>query len=444
MLLVGNGIVVTRDENKTYIENGAICIKDQLIYDVGGLDDLKVKYHEAEFIDAKGGLIMPGFINAHNHIYSAFARGLSIPGNQPSNFLEILEGTWWKLDRKLTLKQTELSAKVTFLDCIKNGVTTVFDHHASFGHIDSSLFRIAEVTKDMGVRSCLCYEISDRDGWDKTLQAVNENIEFLEYTRRDNTELIAGMIGMHASFTLTDKTLAYIVDRNKGQGGYHIHVAEGLSDSIHCRETYGMSVVERLHKHGILGGHTIAGHCVHIQESDMDLLLDTNTSVVHNPESNMGNAVGCPEVLKMFEKGIVLGLGTDGYTNDMLESYKVGNMLHKHNSHNPSAAWNEIPTMLFEHNPGIGGKFYNKPMGVIKKGAYADIIVLDYKPFTPMNESNMNGHILFGMNGKDTMTTIINGKVLMKDREFMDLDENEIKQHALEESKRLWKELSSK
>ncbi|MDF2820932.1 MAG: selenium metabolism protein SsnA [Clostridiales bacterium] len=441
MILIGNGNVITRDNNNTYLENGAICIENQFIYDIGSLKELQIRYPEAEFIDAHGGLIMPGYINTHNHIYSALARGLSIPGNNPSNFLEILQGTWWKLDLELTMKQIALSAKITFLDCIRNGVTTVFDHHASYGNIKGSLFKVAEIAKEMGVRTCLSYEISDRDGLDKMKQSVSENIEFLEYANHDQTDMIKAMIGMHASFTLSDETLEYCVNLNKENGGYHIHVAEGISDAIHCKDTYQMSIVERLYKKGILGKKTIAAHCIHIDDSDRNRLLETGTMVVHNPESNMGNAVGCSDVLALYKKGILIGLGTDGYTNDMLESMKVANLLQKHNSENPSAAWTEIPTMLFMNNKKIAERFYNNPLGIIEKGAYADIIISDYQPFTPMNSTNMNSHILFGMNGRNTITTIINGKVRMKDRKFTVIEDTEILLECREEANHLWKAL---
>ncbi len=441
MLLVGNGTVITRDEKNTLINQGAVCIKDQVIHDVGTFEELNRSYPEAEFLDAHGGLILPGFINTHHHIYSAFARGLSIPGNNPTNFLEILEGTWWKLDRRLTLKQVELSAKITYLDCIRNGVTTVFDHHASFGNIEGSLFQIAEAAKELGVRTCLAYEISDRDGEDKMKASVKENIDFLEYCSKDTLGMLKSMIGMHASFTLSDETLCYCAQENNGRVGFHIHVAEGSSDAAHCREHYQTSVVERLMKHGILGDKSIAAHCVHIDASDMELLKESGTMVVHNPESNMGNAVGCPKVLTMLEKGILVGLGTDGYTSDMLESMKVANLLHKHDSGNPSAAWNEIPVMLFQNNRTIAQTFFNKRLGVLEQGACADVIVIDYQPYTPMNQSNLNSHILFGMNGKDTITTIINGKVRMKDRNIIDREE-ELLKYSRKEAELLWKDLS--
>ncbi len=444
MLLIGNGALVARDVDNTFYDNGAVCITDNYITEVGPYHILKEKYPEAEFIDAKGGVIMPGLINTHHHIYSAFARGMNIPGNNPQNFLEILEGTWWRLDRGLTLKQSSLSARATYMECIRNGVTTIIDHHASYGHIRGSLAAIAEAAKVSGVRTCLAYEVSDRDGRDKMLEAIKENSEFAAFTKTDNSGRISALMGLHASFTLSDDTLALCREYTHKQSGFHIHVAEGLKDETECRNLYGSSVVKRLLKEGILGEHTIAAHCIHIDEEDMDILKETNTMVVHNPESNMGNAVGAPKVLAMYKKGVLLGLGTDGYTSDMLESLKVANILQKHEAKNPSAAWTEIPEMLYFNNPSIAERVMSSNpnckagLGKLIPGAFGDVIIMDYKPITPLTKDNINGHILFGMSGKDTSTVVVNGKVLMKERQLLAEDEEKVLFQCREAAKELW------
>lgn len=447
MLLIGNGAVAVRDKENTFYENGGVCILDNYIAETGPFKEMKEKYPGAEFLDARGGLIMPGLINAHHHIYSAFARGLSIPGNHPGEFLEILEGTWWRLDRALTLKQCYLSARATYMDCIKNGVTTVIDHHASYGHIRGSLFEIAEAARISGIRTCLAYEVSDRDGREKMREAVKENGEFAAYAEKDNTGMLSAMLGLHASFTLSDETLKLCREYKGRDTGFHIHVAEGLRDEQDCRERYGMSVVKRLLKEGILGEGTIGAHCIHIGEEDMDILKETGTMVVHNPESNMGNAVGAPKILTMHQKGVLLGLGTDGYTSDMLESLKTANILHKHETKNPSAAWTEIPEMLYGNNPVIaeramrGNGGFGRKLGTLVPGAYGDVVVMDYKPPTPMTGDNVNGHILFGINGRDTSSVVVNGKILLKDRKLFMEDEDEILYQCRKEAAGLWRSL---
>ena len=440
-VLVGNGKMVTRDEENPFLEDGCLYISEGVIREVGATEALKAEHPGARFLDARGGVIMPGLINNHNHIYSAFARGLSIKGYHPRNFNDILEGQWWKLDRLLTLEDDRYSAYATYLNCIRSGVTTVFDHHASYGQITGSLFAIADVARELGVRTCLCYEVSDRDGAAKMEEAVLENEAFIQACAADSSDMLYGMMGLHAAFTLSDATLNYCA-RHRGEAGYHIHVAEGLADVQDSLAKHGKRVVNRLFDLDILGPKTIAVHCVHINKEEMGLLRDTDTMVVHNPESNMGNAIGCEPMLQIFNEGILLGLGTDGYTNDMLESYKAANILHKHHLGDPTVAWGEVPAMLFENNAKIAGRYFQKPLGVLKEGAAGDVIVCDYDPLTPMDASNINSHILFGMNGYSVTDTVIGGRVLMENRVILGVDEKEIMKESRQVAAALWRRVN--
>jgi len=444
MLLVGNGRLITRGAENRLFENGCVAVEGRLIKETGDTAALRAKYPGAEFIDARGGVIMPGLINAHNHIYSAFARGISIKGYSPSNFVEILDGLWWTIDRHLLLEDTRWSAMATYLDCIKNGCTTVFDHHASYGGIRGSLFAIAEAAKELGVRTSLCYEVSDRDGAEKMREAVAENADFIRFAKADGTDMVKGMMGLHASFTLSDETLALCRENTPEGIGFHIHVAEGMDDVYDSLKKYGKRVINRLFDHDLLGEHTITGHCIHVNGIEMDVIKQTDTMVVHNPESNMGNAVGIPPCMEMMRRGIMLGLGTDGYTNDMFESEKVANVIHKHVLSDPGAAWAEVPKMLFENNAIMANRSFEAKLGVLEPGAAADIVVSDYVPLTPMTADNCDGHILFGMSGRCIATTIINGVVKMKDRELIGIDAAAILAKCRERSEAMWTRINSR
>lgn len=441
MLIIGNGRMITRDRDCPYIERGAVVIEGDAILEVGEYEPLRQKHPHADLIDARGKVIMPGLINAHHHIYSAFARGISLPGPQPENFPRILEQVWWRIDRKLTLEQTYFSAVAAYMECIRNGVTTVIDHHAGYGAITGSLFEIAKAAKLLGVRTCLAYEISDRDGRDKMREAVRESAAFTAYEQEQGGSMLKSLMGLHASFTLSDETLDYCRAQNRFNRGYHIHVAEGIEDEDHCRRLYGCSVVERLHRKGILGRNTIAGHAIHISSSDMALLQATGTTVVHNPQSNMANAVGCPDILKMLDQGIGVGLGTDGYTNDMLESMKTAHILQKHHHQDPRRGFTEAAEMLFGHNSRIASGIFSRTVGCLKAGAAADVIIMDYSPYTPMNRDNIEGHIQFGMSGAMTDSTVINGRIVMKDRILQIEDEPQLLEQCARSARDLWRSL---
>lgn len=439
MILVGNGRLITKNEQNPYMDDGCVVIEGNVIKEIGTTKEMKEKYSDYEFIDANKKVIMPGLINTHMHIYSSFARGMAVPGKPSENFMEILENLWWRLDKKLTLEDTKYSAYATYIDCIKNGVTTVFDHHASPFAIEGSLFTIKDVAKDLGIRTNLCYEVSDRDGLKTIDQGIQENVNFIKFAQNDDSDMVKGMFGLHAAFTLSDETLEKCANEMSNlDAGYHVHTAEGIDDVIINKEKYNKKVVQRLNDFNVLNDKTIAVHCIHIDSEEMELIKENKSFVVHNPESNMGNAVGCAPVVHLLNKGITVGLGTDGYTSDMFESLKVANIIHKHQLRDPRVGWAEAPTMLFENNRKIASKHYKKDLGVLKEGAYADVIVVDYIPHTPLNENTENGHIIFGMTGRSVDTTIINGKVLMKDRILLNIDEESILAKSREMSNKLW------
>ena len=443
MILLANGKLITRDaDGAGYYPDGGVVIDGEKIAAVGETAALKAQYPQAEFVDAHGGVIMPGLINAHTHIYSALARGLSIAGNNPTNFYEVLDGTWWAIDRHLDLEATRASAQALVIDSIKQGVTTIFDHHASFCEIPGSLMKIADVTREFGMRACLCYEVSDRDGEEKSIQSVQENKDFIDYCEKNPSDMLKAMFGGHALFTISDKTFDRMNAANGGRAGYHIHVSEGMNDVYDSLQNYGRRPVQRLQDHGILGPKTILGHCIHVNTAEMEILAETGTMVVNNPESNMGNAVGISPVLQLHKKGILVGMGTDAYTNDMLESIKVALCSQRHNACLPNVGWCEVTDMLFHNNAKIAKRLGFPTLGVLKPGAAADVIVMDYKPFTPFSDENIDGHMIFGMTGRQCQTTIINGKLLMRDRQLVNIDEEAVNAHVLESAKRLWGQLN--
>lgn len=445
MLLIGNGRLITQNAQCPYIDNGCVAVDGNVIADFGETSDMRKKYPKAEFYDVSQRVIMPGLINMHTHIYSSFARGLSMPQERPNkNFMEILSNQWWRIDKVLNTDDNKYSAYSTGLESARYGVTTLFDHQASQNHVEGSLFAISDALSDIGLRSCLCYETTDRDGEDAAAKAISENMAYIENTQKDESDMRKGMLGLHASFTLSDKTLEKCVDAmGSKNAGYHIHVAEGIDDLYDSLKKYGKRVIERLFDAKILGEKTLAIHNIFINAAEMDILAETKTMAVHNPESNMGNAVGCAAVMQMLDKGVLLGLGTDAYTQDMFESLKVANIIHKHNLCDPSVGFMETYGMLFENNRNLAGRFFNKALGMIANGAYADIIVVDYKPHTPLNENTIAGHIMFGMTGGIVDSTMVNGKFVMKERVMQTVDEESIISKAREQSEDFWKRVVS-
>lgn len=442
MILITNGKVFTRDEKKPYIENGAVLIDGKTIKAIGTTDELKGKYPDAEVKDAKGRIVMPGFINTHMHYYSTFARGMALDNPPATTFSMILENLWWRLDKQLTLDDVYYSAVGPMIDEIRCGVTTVIDHHASPYAIKGSLFKIAEAAKELGLRSNLCYEISDRDGAKIKDEGIAESVDFVKYCNEQKDDMIKGLFGMHASMTISDETLDEVIDAaNSVNSGFHVHSAEGIEDVADARAKYKMRVVERWYKKGVLNDKSIAVHCIHVTDDEIGMLKDSNVAVVHNPESNMGNAVGLSPITKMMEQGVLLGLGTDGYTNDMTESFKVAGILQRHSQGKAYVGWGEPPQMLFGNNKIIANRYLDGHVGTLKEGAYADVIIVDYKAPTPIDETNIDSHILFGVTGRHVDTTICNGRILMDERQLVNIDEDALMAKTREHAAALWKRI---
>lgn len=439
MLLIGNGFLIARDPARPFWADGCVAVRENKILEVGATGELQKKYPDTFFIDARGHVIMPGLINTHMHCYSSFARGMDLKAQSPHEFNDILTRLWWRLDKTLTLDDVYYSAAVAMIDCIKNGTTTIFDHHASPHCVPGSLFRMAEASSAFGIRTCLCYEVSDRDGAQVAQQGIDENIAYAGKCKQDNDPMRRALFGLHASFTLNDELLRRSAEAAATLGvGCHIHTAEALSDVEDCQSKHGKRVVERLKEFGVLNPATITAHCVHVNEREIAILREFAPFVVHNPESNMGNAVGCSPVLEMLRQGVRVGMGTDGYTCDMFESLKVANLLHKHQQQDAAAAWAEPHTLLFEQNADFASTCFGETLGRLLPGALADIIVVDYNPPTPLTATNFNGHVLFGMTGRSVVTTVINGKVVMQDRQLLVSDEKEIFAGARALAEKLW------
>lgn len=440
MKVISNGTVITMDPNLPVIPRGAVAMEGKEIVALGTEAEILAAHPQAEIIDARGGLIMPGMLNTHMHMYSAFARGMAIPNYSPADFLAILEGLWWRLDKVLTPQDNYYSAMVTGIEAIKNGTTTMIDHHASPNAVSGSLAGLARACVELGIRAGLCYEVSDRDGKEVAQAGIAENASFASWCQREQPELLAPSFGLHASFTLSDATLAACAEA-AGDIGFHVHTAEAASDRNFNLEKHGLPVVKRLDKFGVWNPRSLAIHCVHIDEEEMELLRERDVSVIHNPESNMGNAVGRADILTMLKKGLRVGLGTDGYTTDMFEGIKVANLLHKHGEGNPAAAWGEICQAAFANNIDIASRFFATPLGRLAPGWLADVIVVDYTPYTKLNGENWYSHILMGVSGGMVRTTIVGGRVLMQDRELLTIDEEKIYHQARIQAQGVWERI---
>jgi len=447
-LLLGNGTVVAGFSSACTVQpqvlpRGAVAWQGERIVAVGPERELRQQFSGAEFLDARGGLILPGLINLHHHFYSALARGFD-PGVPLANFTEILDRLWWRLDRALDAETIRLSAQLSVLDCIRWGCTTVFDHHSSPCGIPGSLDVIAEVMNDAGISAVLCYEVTDRNGHDGARAGIEENLRFLD--KQSRHPRIRGVLGLHASFTLRDETLAEVAQRRPAGAGCHIHVAEDPVDVEASVRAFGMGPVARLEKFGLLDAPAAAGllaHGIHLEQDDYATIARHNAVLVHNPESNASNGVGRLDVSKAAGQGCLVGLGTDGMSSAMLRALRSAFLVARAGREGARAGFEVLPDVL-ANNARVARRFFDEPLlGELAPGAPADVIVVDGAPPTPVEPQNLFGHLVFGASEAPVRHTVARGRVLLKDFCHTTMDPNELAARARARAPALWQRIHS-
>jgi putative selenium metabolism protein SsnA len=424
-MIITNARILTFDSANRVYDNGSVEIQPDGTIGAVSTDPPAGD----EMIDAGGRLLMPALINCHTHLYSTLARGIALPGRPPKNFPEILQRFWWKLDCALNEEDIYYSALVGLIDSAKAGVGTLIDHHSSPRACAGSLDRIEQAFREVGLRGALCYETSNRNGAVSTAEGIAENVRFIEKHRKDG--MISASFGLHAAFTLSDRTLDQSVAANQSlRAGFHIHVAEDLCDA---------SAVARLAKCGILNERTLAAHCLHITSRDMAALARHQVNVIHNPQSNCNNAVGIANVLELAHRGAMVGLGSDGYCPRMWDEFKTAFHVQKLRTGDPRVAYAEAYAMAFLNNREIVRKAFGMNIGRIETGAKADLILIDYFPPTPLHSGNLFGHLLFGISNAPIDSLIVNGRHIVKDQHCVTVDEPAVAEKATRQAQSLWR-----
>ncbi len=417
-----------------YVENGYLLIEDETI--------LKIGFGTApnmvidEIIDLHGKTVLPGMINTHTHLYSTLAMGMPPPKNIPSNFVEILNEVWWKLDLALDEESTKVSFEAGLLECLRSGVTTVFDHHSSPNFTEGSLELLVDTAEIFGQNISVAFETTNRNSIEKFNTGLQENID--SFNRFKNNPYVHPLIGLHASFTLSDESLKIIYSKIKGipKCGIHIHVSEDKADEKDAKSKGYISVIDRINKFKLINEHSFIIHGIHSSDEDMELLENANATLVHNPTSNANNSVGL--LPNNHISKLNAGLGTDGMRTNMIGEAQQGTLIRS--SHfqggKPTIDYLEL---LFKNNPEITSRAFDRKIGHLSQGNQADLVIYNYHPRTTITNDNFVGHILFGLGTPNDV--IARGKYRIKNRKFIIASEQNIKANAQKQSSRLWNKM---
>jgi putative selenium metabolism protein SsnA len=386
---------------------------------------------DEEVVDLQKKIVMPGFVCAHTHLYSALSRGMPAPKSTPQNFVEILQKVWWKLDEALDEEAIYYSALVGAIESVKFGTTTLIDHHASPNFIRGSLDLIKHAMCQVGMRGILCYETTDRGGRKRRDLGLEENERFV--TENASNAHFRGTIGAHAQFTLSDDSLVWLGELAAMYDcGVHIHVAEDKADVVDARKKHKQDIVERLEHFGILRKKSLVVHGVHLSKRHLSIIEKSGAWMIHNPRSNMNNAVGHAPLNWYGEHA---ALGTDGFPADMFEESKFG-YFRDAESASP-VGLSRIPKML--HNgQRLASEFFGRTFGTLQKGSPADLVVLGYQPPTPLTTRNLLGHFLFGMHSSMVEHVMVHGNRIVWNKQLVGIDEHVVMQKATIAAKKLW------
>jgi putative selenium metabolism protein SsnA len=442
-MLITNARLITFGDPNQILENQGLYIVDGKITEMGVSSDLIQKHPYAKKLDARGQYVLPGNINAHGHYYSAFAIGIAVPGEAPISLPTILQKLWWPFDKALMEQDVRYSTWDGVIDAIRHGTTTLFDHHSSPNCIPGVLDIIAEVVDEAGLRSVLCFEVTDRDGPERLRAGIQENARFL---RRCQEERLAGgrvraNFGIHAPMTVSEETLAACRAAAPDLAGFHLHVAEHEYCQSRSLALAGTRSVDRLHQHHILGDRTILAHAIHLDAREVTLIAASHSWVSHQPRNNQNAADGVAEIESYLRLGVPVCLGNDGLSNTMWREAEAAYFLQKiHHRDARRLSGNQLLQIAIYNNSALASAYFDEVrLGVIEPGAFADLIFLDYHPSTPLTVENLAGHFIFGFNESLITTTIVNGKTLMQDRVLVGIDEERIKARSRELASSFWK-----
>jgi putative selenium metabolism protein SsnA len=384
---------------------------------------------DEEVLELDGALVMPGFVNAHTHLYSALARGMPGPSAHPRTFREVLERVWWRLDRALDEDTVALSATVGAIEAALSGTTVLLDHHSSPSFIRGSLGTVKRAIESVGLRSVLCYEVTDRNGTEGRDLGVEENVSFQHH---EQTPLTRGMIGGHASFTLSDESLDRLAAAVRDTGSsVHVHVAEDRADVEDARERHHSSVPERLEGHGLLGARTLLAHCVHLQPDEVQDLHVKGAWIAHNPRSNMNNSVGYAPVAAMRRAA----LGTDGMDEDMLAEARTAFLKMREAGREDAYA---AAASLLAGGHRLAAALFGLPFGKLDAGGPADLVILGYRSPTPLTAGNLADHLVFGLDRSHVRSVMVAGRFVVVEGRVAGLDARAVLARAREVAPSLW------
>ncbi|MFC2082935.1 amidohydrolase family protein [Candidatus Bipolaricaulota bacterium] len=434
-IILGGALLCSADA-PLQLDSG-LWIKDGQVAGVGSNELLRSDHPDAEQLDARHLLLMPGLVNAHMHSYGLLAHGFPMH-DVPSGFFEFLNEFWWpQVENQLDQPMIEAALRLSCCQMIHSGITSFCDVLEAPNAPDGILNVEADIARQAGLRAVLMTEASERIDVATGLRLLEENAQFVR-TNKDN-DVIRGMLCLHTSFTCSRDFIEQARDMMNDLGcDLHLHLSESAYEPAWCEEHAQMRPAMWYDKVGLWNGSVLASQAVDVTDDEIDLFVERGVRIAHMPLSNCEVGGGVSPVPKMIEAGIRPGLGTDGYINNLFEVMRGAFLIHKGVLRNPSV----MPAQSVMHMATDWGAeaIGFDSCGSLSVGMSADVIGIDLQFDTPLRNENVFDQLILFRSPGDVDLSVIGGEVVMERGDLLTLNEEAARADALKQARRLWGE----
>ncbi len=441
--LIINGIIVTKDKNNSIYRNGVVYIEDNVIKKIGSGKDIDVEKYSrgSEIIDASEKIIAPGFISLHSHLYSAVVRSIPFSGFDDADFSFIswMERFWYPmLEDRVTRNQMYIGSLANMLGNIRSGITTTTDTAEGSYALPGAMDFVYRAAVESGMRCILSFETTGRISKENQDLGFQENLNLIKKINPENGRIKA-RIGIHTTFSCPTELLVEARKQADDLGcGIMMHMADDRWHNFDATRKYGKRPTRYLEDIGFLGPDVLLFHCAY-----MDLLQDPSifkahdVKIAHNAESNAIFGFW-PDMIPFIKEGVCVGLGTDGQTHSMFEIMRTSQMLHRLKYENLEL-FPDGDVLSMATTNGARALLMEKEIGSLEVGKKADLIMLKDRSAVPIFEENVENYIVSTCERSDVDTVIVDGRILLRDGEFVSIDEKSVYERSRKEAIDLWR-----
>jgi 5-methylthioadenosine/S-adenosylhomocysteine deaminase len=430
---------VVVEPGETPLRNAAVRVVGSRISAIGSTAELLAAHPSDDIVDGTGCVLAPGFVNTHVHMYGVLAHGIPLD-QAPSGFWPFLEDFWWPrvedaLDHDMILAATHWVGG----ELLRTGTTCFYDILEAPNALPGILVRQSEVVKALGLRGILSFEATQRVSPANGQAGIDENLAMIDAGRSDGPDaLVNGLMCIHTTFTCPPPFIeqAFAL-ANERDVLFHAHVNEGTHEGVLCAERYGKRTLELYDELGVAGSRMMASQCVQLSEREREIIADRKVRVTHMPLSNCEVGGGIAPIPEMLASGVTLGLGSDGYLNDMFAVMRGACLIHKARLCNPQV----MPAGQVFRLATIGGAEalgMGDRIGRLAPGYLADLQLIDASFPTPASAHNLYDQLVLWRSGTDVRDVMVNGSWRMRNHVVSDFDTNGARSRVGEQAVRLW------